>query len=135
MPGSDDEKYPWHLLRKTILLLNCFMGGFGWVAVFVLFSWFLSVFGLTVGTIGPTLLDLKDLLGVSIGEISFILTTGGIGSLVGCFLTGFLLDKLPQPHYKYLILAGDVGSKLRPGTSKMSTVISSQPYSVVSSVG
>ena len=38
MPGSEaektrvkdaaatEEKYPWHLLRKTILLLNCFMG-------------------------------------------------------------------------------------------------------------
>ena len=66
------------------------------------------MFGLSIGIIGPTLLDLKDLLGATIGEISFILMTNGIGSLIGCFFTGYLLDKLP--HYKYLILAGDVCS-------------------------
>ena len=64
------------------------------------------MFGVTVGIIGPTLLDLKDLLGATLGEVSFILLLSSIGSLVGCFCTGFLLDKLPQ--FKYLILAGDL---------------------------
>ena len=61
-----------------------------------------------MGIIGPTLLDLKDLVGVSIGQISFIIMMNSIGSLIGCFFTGYLLDKLP--HCKYLILAGDVFS-------------------------
>jgi len=87
--SAKDEKYPWHLLRRTVLLLNVFL-----------------VFGVSVGIIGPTLLDLKDLVGATIGEISFILMLSSIGSLVGCFFTGFLLDKLP--NYKYLVLAGTV---------------------------
>ena len=51
---------------------------------------------------------MKDLVGVSIGQISFIIMMNSIGSLIGCFFTGYLLDKLP--HSKYLILAGDVFS-------------------------
>ena len=60
---------------------------------------------MTIGVIEPTLLDLKDLVGATIGEVSFILMMNSIGSLIGCFFTGYLLDKLP--HYKYLILSGD----------------------------
>lgn len=64
----------------------------------------LSVLGVTDGVIGPTLLDLKDFIGVTIGQISFILMMSSIGSMVGCFLTGFLLDKFNQ--FQYLILTG-----------------------------
>ena len=63
-----------------------------------------SVLGVTDGVIGPTLLDLKDFIGVTIGQISFILMMSSIGSMVGCFLTGFLLDKFNQ--FQYLILTG-----------------------------
>ena len=69
-----------------------------------MFSCFLLALGLSAGIIGPTLLDLTDLVGASIGEISFILMISSIGSLVGSFCAGYLLDKLPD--YKYLILAG-----------------------------
>ena len=50
-------------------------------------------------------MDLKDLLGASIGQISFILMLASIGSMVGSSLAGILLDRLTQ--YKYLILAGE----------------------------
>ena len=68
---------------------------------------YLSVLGVTDGVIGPTLLDLKDFIGVTIGQISFILMLSSIGSMVGCFLTGFLLDKFNQ--FQYLILTGKDG--------------------------
>ena len=49
-------------------------------------------------------MDLKELVGATIGQISFILMLRIIGSLVGCSCASFLLDKLPR--YQYLILAG-----------------------------
>ena len=42
---ATEEKYPWHLLRKTILLLNCFMGscrcryGYSILMIFSLSIW------------------------------------------------------------------------------------------------
>ena len=54
--------------------------------------------------VGPTLLDLKDIVGATIGEVSFILMVNSIGSLVGCFSTGFLLDRFSK--FRYLILGG-----------------------------
>ena len=57
------------------------------------------------GVIGPTLLDLKDLLGVSVGEISFIQMMSNFGFMAGSFSTGVLLeDKFKA--YLYLILGG-----------------------------
>ena len=108
--GTTVEKYPWHLLRRTILLLNIFLGNLTWLKQTP--SYFLKALGLTSGVIGPTLLDLADLVGATIGEISFILLMSSIGSMVGSFCTGYLLDKLP--HYKYLILAGDYKSTFLP---------------------
>ena len=69
-----------------------------------------------MGVIGPTLLDLKDLVGATIGEVSFILMMASIGSLIGCFFTGYLLDKLP--HYKYLVLSGD-GNRSNVGVTTL----------------
>ena len=56
--------------------------------------------------VGPTLLDLRDSVGATLGEVSFILMMNSIGSLVGCFLTGFLLDRLSQ--LRYFILGGEI---------------------------
>ena len=64
----------------------------------------LPVLGIVEGVIGPTLLDLKDLIGVSLGSISFIIMVSSIGSMVGCFLAGYVMDKLIR--LQYLMLAG-----------------------------
>ena len=64
--------------------------------------------GLTDGVIGPTLLDLKDVLETSVGEISFILMMSSFGALLGNFSIGFLLDK--HQKYQYLLMAGTVKS-------------------------
>ena len=64
------------------------------------------VCGLSIGVVGPTLLDLKDLVGATLGQISFILMMNSIGSLVGCFFTGFLLDRFLD--HKFLILGGSI---------------------------
>ena len=63
---------------------------------------FSPVCGLSIGVVGPTLLDLRDIVGATLGEVSFILMVNSIGSLVGCFLTGFLLDRLSQLRYSIL---------------------------------
>jgi len=81
---ENSESYPWHLLTRTIFLVVTFL-----------------VLGLLVTVNGPTLLDLKDLLGASIGQISFIFLLGSIGGLIGCSLVGILLDKLKR--FSYLI--------------------------------
>ena len=81
-----DESYPWHLLLRTVLLLNAFLS-----------------LGINDAIRGPTLLDLKDLVGAKISEISFIFMLSSIGSLIGCFLMGIILDKFPR--FRYLILA------------------------------
>ena len=65
----------------------------------------LAVLGIVEGVIGPTLLDLKDFMGVSLGSISFIIMVSSIGSMVGCFLSGYVMDKLVK--LQYLMLAGD----------------------------
>ena len=80
------DKYPWHLLVKTILLLNTFLA-----------------LGISDAITGPTLLDLKDLVDANISEISFIFMLGSVGSLIGCFLMGVILDKLSR--FRYLILS------------------------------
>ena len=65
----------------------------------------LPVLGVKEGVIGPTLLDLKDFIGVSLGSISFIIMVSSIGSMVGCFLAGYVMDKLIK--LQYLMLAGE----------------------------
>lgn len=80
------EPYPWDLLRRTCFLLVAFL-----------------CLGIPLAITGPTLLDLKDLYNVSVSTISFIFMIGSIGSLVGCFGVGILMDKLSR--YRYLITA------------------------------
>ena len=69
----------------------------------------MPVLGIKEGVIGPTLLDLKDFIGVSLGSISFIIMVSSIGSMVGCFLAGYIMDKLVK--LQYLMLAGDENVK------------------------
>lgn len=83
---SKNDKYPWHLLLRTILLLNAYLA-----------------LGMNEAVRGPTLLDLKDLVDAKISEISFIFMLSSIGSLTGCFLTGLILDKLLR--FRYLIIS------------------------------
>ena len=42
-------------------------------------------------------------MGATIAEMSFIFVLSSVGSLVGCMLTGAMLDRLPR--YTYLLLA------------------------------
>ena len=67
-----------------------------------------SVLGIVEGVIGPTLLDLKDFIGVSLGRISFIIMVSSIGSMIGCFLSGYAMDRLVK--LQYLMLAGETQS-------------------------
>ena len=98
--GFATECLSWYVIlllsygRIIYLIIHCLMLNF-------IFS---PVCGLSIGVVGPTLLDLKDLVGATLGQISFILMMNSIGSLVGCFFTGFLLDRLLQ--HKFLILGG-----------------------------
>ena len=71
----------------------------------------LSVLGIVEGVIGPTLLDLKDFIGVSLGSISFIIMASSIGSMFGCFLSGYIMDKFIR--LQYLMLAGDKSNRLK----------------------
>ena len=52
-------------------------------------------------------------MGVSLGQISFLLMLSSLGSMLGCFLTGLLLDKIPR--YRYLILAGEQSVRIIEG--------------------
>ena len=80
------DRYPWHLLRRTILLLNAFLA-----------------LGMSEAIRGPTLLDLEDLVDARTSEISFIFMTGSIGALIGSSMMGVILDNLST--FRYLILA------------------------------
>merc|ERR1719500_2154739 len=51
---------------------------------------------------GPTLLDLRDLVGATIAKISFVFVLSSIGSLIGCFLTGTFMDRIPNACYLFL---------------------------------
>jgi len=87
------EKYPWPLLVRTVLLLNAFLA-----------------LGINDAMGGPTLLDLRDLVGATIAKVSFIFVLSSIGSLIGCFLTGAFMDRIPNACYLFgastLILLG-----------------------------
>merc|ERR1712142_66079 len=79
--------YPWHLLWKTCLL---------WFSFFML--------GLSDSVRGPTLLDLKDLINEDVSAVSSTFALRAFGGLVGCFLSGLILDFL-SPSSRYLFLA------------------------------
>jgi len=86
---NPEEKYPWHLLSRTMVLLNAFL-----------------VLGVIEAVFGPTLLDLKDIFGVSIGRLSFIMLLSSVGSMFGCFVAGLLFDRFKK--FQYLYLAGSL---------------------------
>jgi len=79
MDKSCRKVYPWPLLIRTLLL---------WYSFFVV--------GLSDSTRGPTLLDLKDLVNVSVSDISSTFAVRAFGGMVGCVFSGFLLDKLSR---------------------------------------
>lgn len=51
--------------------------------------------GLTTASLGPTLLGLAEQTGSALSEISFLFTARSFGYLVGSFIGGRLLDRLP----------------------------------------
>ena len=96
--------YPWPLLVRTVLLLNAFLA-----------------LGINDAMGGPTLLDLRydtwsysffvsllktiffrDLVGATIAQVSFTFAICSIGSLIGCFLTGAVMDRIPSDRYLFL---------------------------------
>jgi len=79
MDKSCRNVYPWPLLIRTLLL---------WYSFFVV--------GLSDSTRGPTLLDLKDLVNVSVSDISSTFAVRAFGGMIGCVFSGFLLDKLSR---------------------------------------
>jgi len=83
------EPYPWHLLLRTCALLVSF-----------------TLLGLCDNIVGPTLLDLKDLYKVSVGDVSFIIMLSAIGSFIGCFAVGLVMDKLKR--FRYLVMGLDL---------------------------
>ena len=52
---------------------------------------------------GPTLLDLKDLIGVQISDVATIFAFKSFGSFIGIIMVGLLLDRF-QPSFQYLFL-------------------------------
>jgi len=101
---NPEEKYPWHLLSRTMVLLNAFLGKNRNLMTKTIHS-FLLVLGVIEAVFGPTLLDLKDIFGVSIGRLSFIMLLSSVGSMFGCFVAGLLFDRFKK--FQYLYLAGN----------------------------
>jgi len=79
--------YPWRLFWKTLIL---------WFSFFVL--------GLSDSLRGPTLLDLKDLIDEDVAAVSSTFALRSFGGLIGCFLSGLVLDKL-SPSSRFVFLA------------------------------
>ena len=52
---------------------------------------------------GPTLLDLKDLIGVQISDVATIFAFKSFGGFIGVIMVGLLLDRF-QPSFQYLFL-------------------------------
>ena len=52
---------------------------------------------------GPTLLDLKDLIGVEISDVASIFAFKSFGGFIGVIMVGLLLDRF-QPSVQYLFL-------------------------------
>ena len=103
--SKSNEKYPWHLLVRTFVLLNAFLGriiSINDLAFYTIICF--SVYGISDSIVGPTLLDLKDVFESSLATLSFMMLLRSLGSLLGSFLTGLIFDKLKK--FQYLILTG-----------------------------
>lgn len=79
--------YQWHLLWPTILL---------WVSFLLI--------GFSDSMRGPTVLDLKDLVGVELSAISSTFALRSFGGLIGSLATGILLDRFRRSS-RYLAIA------------------------------
>jgi fucose permease len=71
--------------------------------------------GLMMATLGPTMLDLVDHTGTSLGAISYLLTTRGLGYLLGSLLGGWLYDRMAgSPVMGLMLIVMAVGLALVP---------------------
>ena len=70
------DAYPWHLLWRTVLL---------WL------TFFTSAASESVRP--PTLLDIRDRLGISVEEATYQFSVQAAGGLTGCLISGFLADR------------------------------------------
>jgi len=60
--------------------------------------------GMQDAIFGPTLLDMQDIYETKIKVISLVIVVRAVGSVIGAFLSGLLLDKCPK--LRYFILFG-----------------------------
>jgi MFS transporter, FHS family, Na+ dependent glucose transporter 1 len=71
--------------------------------------------GLMMATLGPTMLDLVDHTGTSLGAISYLLTTRGLGYLLGSLFGGWLYDRMAgSPVMGLMLIVMAVGLALVP---------------------
>ena len=70
------EKYPWHLLQRTVLI---------WVTFFAS--------GLSETLRPSTVLDIGDRLNATMEQMSYQFTVQAGGGLAGCILSGLLADR------------------------------------------
>jgi len=73
------DAYPWHLLMRSLALLLSFL-----------------VYGINYNLFGPTLLDLKDLVGATVGDMSIVIVIWAFGSILGSFAVGLLMDRFTR---------------------------------------
>merc|ERR1719232_973742 len=73
------EKYPWHLLQRTVLI---------WVTFFAS--------GLSETIRPSTALDIGDRLNATMEQTSYQFTVQAGGGLAGCILSGLLADRPPM---------------------------------------
>ena len=60
--------------------------------------------GITTASLGPTLLGLANQTGSALGGIGFLFATRSLGYLIGAFVGGWLLDRLPQHRFMALVI-------------------------------
>ena len=60
--------------------------------------------GMSDAVFGPTLLDMRDIYETEINIITLVIVFRAVGSVIGAFLSGILLDKFPK--FRYFILFG-----------------------------
>jgi len=84
--------------------LNIFAEVPRWIVVRTVSLWvcYLSI-ALPDSVRGPTLLDVRDVVGVSTQEMSYVFMVAAIGGLFGCLIVGLVLDRVSSST-KYLVL-------------------------------
>eukprot|EP00095_Tigriopus_kingsejongensis_P006320 maker-scaffold61_size441589-snap-gene-3.36 protein:Tk06320 transcript:maker-scaffold61_size441589-snap-gene-3.36-mRNA-1 annotation:"hypothetical protein LOTGIDRAFT_237460" len=92
-PSSDGTKRGpeptyWERLAKTIFINIAF----------------LLALGLYEGARGPTLLDLTEIYQTDVETISFMFLISSVGSLIGAFFTGWIMDKYPGFQAQFMFI-------------------------------